>query len=604
MAVAPDHIVIRRPFPEADPVSLKEAASAALGSLRLAWEADRTALVGLVALQAVTAVADVAQLALSGDAVGAVAAGERPRAQARRLLLMGGLSLATVAGQNLGHALETPLAQAVFRRSEGRILDTVAGMELADVEDPGFQDRLQRAMSGTFREQALVREALAFPPAVAGLVGAVVTMGATDRVLVPLGLVGVLPRFLLERRLKDPAHVLWMRSREGRESMTLRHYLTGQAAAHELRVFAAAPFLRARHDQLAAEAAAAEHAASRANTRRQVLGALAGRAADGPAAGRLLLKVTRKEESVSDAVTGGLATRRMAGGFQRIVGMLGSLRHTATMVSDARAFAAHTTPVRSGTAPPRDFSRIAVEDVCFTYRGSAEPVLDGVNLEIRGGEVVALVGENGCGKTTLAKILCALYEPTKGTVRWDDVDAAECDPARVRANIAVVFQDFVRYSSLTAAQNIGIGLPARMGDRAAIIDAARRGGAREVIEALPEGYDTVLSRQFGGVDLSTGQWQRVALARAFLRDSPLVVLDEPTAALDPRAERDLFETVASLYRNRSALLISHRLSSVRFADRICVLAGGRITESGTHDELVATGGDYAELFDLQARAYR
>jgi ATP-binding cassette, subfamily B, bacterial len=184
------------------------------------------------------------------------------------------------------------------------------------------------------------------------------------------------------------------------------------------------------------------------------------------------------------------------------------------------------------------------------------------------------------------------------------VDTAGCDPADVRAGVAAVFQDFVRYPALTAAQNIGIGLPSSMGDRPAIVEAATRAGAHDVIAALPEGYDTVLSRQFGGVELSAGQWQRVALARAFLRDAPLVVLDEPTASLDPRAERDLFDTVTSLYRSRSALLISHRLSSVRSADRICVLAGGRVTETGTHDELVALAGTYAELFEMQARAYR
>jgi ATP-binding cassette subfamily B protein len=273
------------------------------------------------------------------------------------------------------------------------------------------------------------------------------------------------------------------------------------------------------------------------------------------------------------------------------------------MVADYRDFPLPQ-PRLAGRRPPSPFERISARALTFTYPGSERPVLDGVDLDIARGEVVALVGENGSGKTTLAKLLCTLYRPTAGTIEWDGVDLAGCDPAAVRSQIAVVFQDFVRYPSLTAAENIGLGRPDRMEDDAAIRRAARAAGIDDVLAGLPKGYDTVLSRPFGGVDLSTGQWQRVALARAFLRDAPLVVLDEPTAALDPRAERDLFETVASLYRSRSALLISHRLSSVRFADRICVLAGGRVSETGTHEELLAAGGVYAELFDLQARAYR
>jgi ATP-binding cassette, subfamily B, bacterial len=299
-----------------------------------------------------------------------------------------------------------------------------------------------------------------------------------------------------------------------------------------------------------------------------------------------------------------MAARKAASGVQHIVETVNRMCRTAAGTVDVRDFIREPPARPSGRKPPGDFSRISVRDVCFTYPGRTTPVLDGVDLDIARGEVVALVGENGCGKTTLAKILCSLYRPSKGTIRWDDTDVADCDPAGVRSRIAIVFQDFVQYPSLTAAENIGIGLPAKMGDQAAIVEAAQRAGAHEAIEALPKGYDTVMSRQFGGADLSTGQWQRVALARAFLRDAPLVVLDEPTAALDPRAERDLFEAVASLYESRSALLISHRLSSVRFAHRICVLAGGRITESGTHEDLLAAGGAYAELFELQARSYR
>jgi ATP-binding cassette subfamily B protein len=331
--------------------------------------------------------------------------------------------------------------------------------------------------------------------------------------------------------------------------------------------------------------------------------------ADAPAATRLLLRVTRKQASVADAVAGGLAARKAAGGVQRMVETVTRMGQNAGSTAEVRQFMNEPPAVRSDRRPPADFTRIVVRDLWFTYPGRDTPVLRGVDLEIGQGEVVALVGENGCGKTTLAKLLCSLYQPSRGTILWHgvdgvEVDVADCDPAGVRSRIAIVFQDFVKYPTLTAAENIGIGLPARMGDRNAIVEAARRAGAAGAIDALPKGYDTVMSRQFGGADLSTGQWQRVALARAFLRDAPLVVLDEPTAALDPRAERDLFETVASLYRSRSAVLISHRLSSVRFADRICVLADGRITESGTHKELLDAGGDYAELFEIQARAYR
>ncbi|HEX2119603.1 MAG TPA: ABC transporter ATP-binding protein, partial [Acidimicrobiales bacterium] len=551
-----------------------------------------------------TVAAEIGQLLLSGRAVDAVVDGDRRTSPTARLLALGALGLAAAAGNGVRSAAGGTVSQAVQRSAEGRILDVVAAMELADVEDPAFQDRLQRAFMGAHHLGSLVGNALAVPQAALGLGGALATMTASDWPLAPLGIVGAVPRWLVMRNVKDPMAVLRSRGRDGRESALIRHYLTGTGAAHELRVFDATPWLRERHDRLAAEASEAQLAIHRENARGNLLGALVGRAAEAPAAARLVLRVSRKEASVAEAVTGGLASRKVAGGFQRIVDAVRGLTRNAAMAGDTMDFTSALVPSRTGLRPPADFRRIVVEDLCFTYPGRAEPVLDGVNVEINQGEVVALVGENGSGKTTLAKLLCSLYRPAKGTIRWDDVDVAHCDPAGVRSRIAIVFQDFVRYPSLSAAENIGIGLPARIHDRAAIVDAARRAGAHAAITALPQGYDTVLSRQFGGADLSTGQWQRVALARAFLRDAPLVVLDEPTAALDPRAERDLFETVASLYRSRSAVLISHRLSSVRFADRICVLAGGRITESGTHDELLAAGGVYAELFELQARAYR
>jgi ATP-binding cassette subfamily B protein len=592
------------PFADAEPVPLREGLAAALEAVRLAWEADPGALALLVALQAGTVGAEIAQLVASREAVDAVVGPKGRRSPAVRLLVVGGLGLLAVAGKSVNGALSATVNQAAQRRAEGHILDVVAALELADVEEPAFQDRLQRAFMGAHSQSTLVGSAIALPQGVAGLAGSLAAMSASDRALVTLAIAASVPRWLILRRAKDPMSAMRQRSRHGRESAVIRHYLTGSSAAHELRVFGATPFLRERHDRLVRENNEAQLKLSRENARRNLLAALSGRLADAPAAARLALRVTRKQTSVAEAVTGGLATRTLAGGLNRMVETVNSVCRTAAMVSDVNDFLNEMPAASTGMGPARDFARITVEDLCFTYPGRDQPVLDGVSLEVGRGEVLARVGENGSGKTTLAKLLCSLYEPGKGTIRWDGVDTAGCDPAAVRANIAIVFQDFVRYPSLTAAENIGIGLPARMGDRAAIVEAATSAGAHLAIEALPKGYDTVLSRQFGGVDLSTGQWQRVALARAFLRDAPLVVLDEPTAALDPRAERDLFETVAALYRSRAAVLISHRLSSVRFADRICVLAGGRITETGTHEELVALGGAYAELFELQARAYR
>ena len=601
------HIVIRGgPIPEADPLPLKEAAAAAVDSLRLAWEADRSGMVLLLAVQTATTAAEVAQLFVSRSAVDGLIDGQRRRVQARRLLLLGGLGLVSTADNATRNLWGNRVTSAADRRTQGRILDVVAAMELADVEDPVFQDRLQRASMGAHRQSMLFSTAIGVPQSVLGLAGSLVAMTASDRALVPLAVAGSVPRWYVMRKTQDPEAAMWRRGggRGFRHTGLVRHLLTSTTAAHELRVFDATPFLRRRYEQLADEADAAQAEVFRANARRALLGGVMGRLAEAPTATRLLLQVTRKDTSVAEAVAGGMAARKAAGGVHRIVEMMNSMCRTAASTVEVRDFIREPPAAPAGRKPPGDFSRIAVRDLCFTYPGRATPVLDGVDLDIANGEVVALVGENGCGKTTLAKILCSLYRPAKGTIRWDDVDVADCDPAGVRSRIAIVFQDFVRYSTLTAAENIGIGLPSKMGDRAAIVEAATRAGAHAAIEALPKGYDTVMSRQFGGADLSTGQWQRVALARAFLRDAPLVVLDEPTAALDPRAERDLFETVASLYESRSALLISHRLSSVRFAHRICVLAGGRITESGTHEELLAAAGDYAELFELQARSYR
>jgi ATP-binding cassette subfamily B protein len=284
----------------------------------------------------------------------------------------------------------------------------------------------------------------------------------------------------------------------------------------------------------------------------------------------------------------------------------GSLTESARHLDDFLTFDALLPQVRAArpTGPaPTGFDTLTATNVTFRYPAATAPALCGVSLEIRTGEVVALVGENGSGKTTLAKVLAGLYRPDEGTVRWDGVDMSTVDPDAWRDRVAVIFQDFERFR-LTARENIGFGRLAAIDDDAAIRAAARQAGAAEFVEELPDGYDTPLGPEFtGGTDLSVGQWQRVALARAFFRGAPVVILDEPTAALDPRGEQELFDRIRTLLAGRTVLLISHRFSSVRSADRIYVLDHGEVVESGDHQSLMAVGGLYAELFTLQAAAF-
>jgi ATP-binding cassette subfamily B protein len=247
---------------------------------------------------------------------------------------------------------------------------------------------------------------------------------------------------------------------------------------------------------------------------------------------------------------------------------------------------------------------IEFRGVGFRYPDSEEWALREINLKIRAGEKIALVGPNGAGKTTLIKLLSRLYDPTEGTILIDDIDIRELDPFDLRKRIGVIFQDFVRYH-LPASENIGFGQIEALERMERIVESARKSGAHSIIENLPDGYRTMLGRWFhGGHELSVGQWQKVALARAFMRDAEILVLDEPTASLDAETEYEIFRHFQELTVGKMAILISHRFSTVRMADRIVVIQEGRIAEIGNHDDLVLQRGIYSHLFGLQAAGYR
>ncbi|MEQ4206849.1 ABC transporter ATP-binding protein [Actinopolymorpha sp. B9G3] len=303
---------------------------------------------------------------------------------------------------------------------------------------------------------------------------------------------------------------------------------------------------------------------------------------------------------------------QMTGGIAQNVYWVGEVIRSFARYDWLREYAKeHAWDETSAPAPKRLTSGIVLRDVGFAYPGSDKPVLSHVNLSLPAGSTVALVGENGAGKTTLVKLLARLYDPTEGAVLVDGVDLRAIPPGEWRQRMSASFQDFTKFE-FTVRESVGIGDLARMDDEETVGTALRRGGAVGVVRDLPNGLDTQLGKRFSeGVEVSGGQWQRLALARAFMRDEPLLLLlDEPTAALDPAAEHALFEQFAAAAKVAAArtggltVLVSHRFSTVRMADLIVVMEDGQITETGAHEDLVGSGGRYAELFELQARAYR
>jgi ATP-binding cassette subfamily B protein len=487
------------------------------------------------------------------------------------------------------------------------VLDVTEAVALIEFEDAGFYDRITRAQAGAQRVPSIVTSLSGLMRALTSTGGALVALVVLQPLLVPLVALVLAPGlYVASRRSRIFHRYAYELTPRDRERFYLERLLVDRDAAQEVRAFDLAPFLRRRHHALQAERIAGLRALARRILRLTLVADLAGAALVALAVTALLLATLGNNRNLATAAAAGASVLFLGRGAAAAGGSATSLSESALHLHDLLSL---SPPDRgAAAAPPRVAprlpGRIAAEVVSFTYPGSARPALEDITLHVDPGEVVALVGANGSGKTTLSKILAGLYEPTAGRVLWSGEDIAGSEAQTLASSTAVVFQDFLRYA-FSARENIGLGRHERSGEIDAIESAAARAGAHESIAALAQGYETPLGRIFAGAsDLSVGQWQRVALARMVFRDSPFVILDEPTAALDARAEHDLFASMRGLLDGRAALLISHRFSSVRTADRIYVLSAGRVAEHGTHDDLVDAGGIYADLFARQAAPYR
>ena len=578
---------------------------------RIAWTAGRREFVVSTLLQLIGG-GGIALLLLLGE----------QGLQALLSAIQGGQSLATVAPwalviacvagiQSFVNAAQRErqeiLGEVIQRHIEEHVLEVATSVDLLGFETPALHNRVQRMQLSGPQSLNLIFGLSGLISGAVGVAAVLVTLITIEPVLVLLVSIVFVPAWLsASRRGEAFWRFFWRMTPRDRERQYLAQLLSDRDAAKEIRAFDLGQFLRSRHRSLYDERISELRRVAAKQLRHALLANViiaAVLAATLLVVGWLALSGAVPLSAAGIAVAGVaiVGARLTTAGYAA-----GTLTESARYVDDYLAFVELLPRVRQAephSPAPSSFDEITVNGVSFVYPTATEPAIRDISLSIRTGEIVALVGENGSGKTTLAKLLAGLYQPAAGTITWDGIDIYGVDATQLRSGIAAIFQDFVRFH-LRARDNVGLGRVDAIDDLDGIREAAHQADADAFLSSLPNGYETVLGPEFeGGSDLSVGQWQRVALARAFFRHAPFVILDEPTAALDPRAEHDLFERIRVLLAGRTVLLISHRFSSVRHADRIYVLHAGRVTEAGTHEELMALEGHYAELFRLQAAAY-
>ncbi|MEU6023010.1 ABC transporter ATP-binding protein [Micromonospora sp. NPDC047134] len=583
-------------------------------AIRLAWRADRASVIYVIITQVLASAGIAGVVLLLRGSLGALASmfsGGAGASNSTVLFALAGLVVVGTAGgimRILSTARQRILVLRADRLVVELVLDAAARVELIDFENAAFHDRLQRAVFASRSQPSMVITMLVtIMQALLTLLTVTATFVVMAWWLVPLALLSGLPVLRAAGRERNAGYGL---HRDLSESRRVREYLerllTGRDEAKEIRSLGLGGPLSARwHSEYEMEIEATTDLYRR-HTKNKVVARLAADALIGLVIVVVWWTVRTGALDLATALAALTGLWLLSTRTQMVGAMLSNLAGAIIYLRDLREFAREDQPDPT-VRPLRDaggtgFETLIADQISFTYPGAAVPALSGVSMQLRAGEIVALVGTNGSGKTTLAKILAGLYRPDLGQVMRDDT--AVTDLTSLRADSAVVFQDFVRYK-LPALDNITFGRPETPADLEQVRRAASAAGVADFMAKLPEGYATMLSKEFGrGVDLSLGQWQRLALARAFYRNSPFVILDEPTASLDPQAEADLFARIRELFAGRTVLLISHRFSSVRNTDRIYVLDQGRVIEQGTHETLMDENGSYARLFRVQAAGYQ
>ncbi|RJQ82277.1 ABC transporter ATP-binding protein [Pseudonocardiaceae bacterium YIM PH 21723] len=581
---------------------------------RFAWQASPRAFVAILVLQLLSGIASATGLLATTRVLTALlAVGPTPD---RVLAAAGQLTLVVVAFAGRGlvvsviATLNSRITPVISRLAEDEVIATASRVELAAYDDADHHDLLSRAQSqGVSNLTQAYNQAVGLLTAIVTLAAAVGAVSVLHPLLALVLLCSVLPDAWATLRGSRLRYISSVRrvALYRRKSM-LNRLLTDRDAAAEIRSYTAQPTLIREHrrvgDVLLNEQIELGKVAERIGVTGRTISGLA------VGAGYVVLGWLLYAQIMPLAVAGAavLAMRTGRSALSQLVLSLNRLHESGMYIGDMQRFlteaTARTRPA-TGRQAPADPEVIELDRVTFSYPDASKPALSGVSATIRRGQVVALVGENGSGKSTLAKLLSGLYLPQSGSISWDGVDLAEVDESSIADRVAVIMQDPTRWP-LTARDNVRLGRPDREDPQdLLLLQAATGTGAAEVAEELDHGWDTLLSKEFkNGQDLSGGQWQRMAAARAVYRDAPILICDEPTAALDARAEAAVYETLRLLSQGRTVFLITHRLASVKHADQILVLHHGELIEQGTHPELLAAGGRYADLYTLQAKAYQ